>query len=114
MFQDNLLFFLKASPEQGSGNALVQFLPIIAIFFVFYFLLIRPQQKKQKDVQLVRENLKKGDKVITSGGIYGQVVGIDQQSIMLKVDEKTKIQVLKAAIAGKQESDTDKIDLEKP
>jgi preprotein translocase subunit YajC len=92
------------APPEGQNNPFMGFLPIIAIFFVFYFLLMRPQQKKQKEIQGMRENLKKGDKVITTGGIYGQITGIGDQSVTLKVDDKTKIQVSKAAIAGQQES----------
>ena len=106
------MVFLMTQPDQGAQNLIIQFLPIIAIFFVFYFLLIRPQQKKQKDGQLMRENLRKGDRVITTGGIFGQIVGIEQTSVFLKVDEKTKIQVLKATIAGKQESEAEVTDLE--
>ena len=100
------LFFLIAPPSEGSPNPIVQFLPFIAIFFIFYFLLLRPQQKRQREVQKMREELKKGDRILTSGGIYGQVVGMGKRSVILKVDDKTKIQVDKSAIAGKQEAES--------
>jgi len=82
-------------------NPLVQFMPIILMFVIFYFLLIRPQQKKQKDLQNMIANLKKGDKVVTTGGILGVISSIQDNYIVLMVgDSDTKIEVLKGAIAG--------------
>jgi preprotein translocase subunit YajC len=82
-------------------NPLVQFMPIILMFAIFYFLLIRPQQKKQKELQIMITNLKKGDKVITTGGILGVISSIQEDYIVLTVgDSDTKIEVLKSAIGG--------------
>lgn len=91
---------------QGTeANPVMAFLPLILMFGVFYFLLIRPQQKKEKDRKNMIQNLKKGDRVVTSGGILGTVVGVKDSIVVLKVgDEDTKIEFLKSAISDKAES----------
>ena len=82
-------------------NPLVQFMPIILMFAIFYFLLIRPQQKKAKDLQAMIAGVKKGDKVVTTGGILGTVSSIQDDYVVLAVGESdTKIEILKSAIAG--------------
>ncbi len=77
-----------------------QFLPLILIFLVFYFLLIRPQQKKAKEHQSYLANLKRGDKVITGGGIYGQITGLTDNAVTLEIADNVRIKVSRAAIAG--------------
>ncbi|MFH1783120.1 MAG: preprotein translocase subunit YajC [Candidatus Omnitrophota bacterium] len=79
--------------------ALVQFMPIIFIFVVFYFLLIRPQQKKQKQHEAMITDLKKNDEVVTSGGIHGTIVNVKESTFVLKVDENVKIEINKPGIA---------------
>ena len=98
-----------APPPQGASEAthggmasLMQFVPLILIFVVFYFLLIRPQQKKQKELREMIEGLKKGDKVITTGGIYGEVENIKADVIILKIADKVRIEILKHAIQSKR------------
>ena len=88
---------------QGTeANPIVAFLPLVLMFGVFYFLLIRPQQKKEKDRQNMIQNIKKGDRVVTSGGILGNVVGVKDTIVVLKVgDGDTKIECLKSAISDK-------------
>ena len=82
-------------------NPLVQFMPMILIFVIFYFLMIRPQQKKQKELQTMITQLKKGDKVVTTGGILGTVSSLQDDYVVLTVGgSDTKIEVLKSAIAG--------------
>lgn len=82
-------------------NPLVQFMPIILMFAIFYFLLIRPQQKKQKELRAMIANLKKGDKVVTTGGILGVVSSIQDDYLVIMVgDSDTKIEILKSAVAG--------------
>ncbi|MDA8087760.1 MAG: preprotein translocase subunit YajC [Nitrospiraceae bacterium] len=76
------------------------FLPLILIFVIFYFLLIRPQQKKAKEHRQMLEAIKKGDKVITQGGIYGVVDQVDQHTLMLKIAENVKVKIGKAYIAA--------------
>lgn len=91
----------NASP-QGAGAMLQSFLPLILIFVIFYFLLIRPQQKKAKEHKDLLANLKKGDKVMTNGGIYGHIEDIDENTVTLKVGIKddVKIKIGRGYIAG--------------
>jgi preprotein translocase subunit YajC len=92
---------MAPSPEGGGpGGALAGFLPLIIIFVIFYFLLIRPQQKKQKDHQQMLTAIKKGDKVVTSGGIYGFVEQVGAKTVTLKVAENVKVKFGKAYIAA--------------
>lgn len=87
-----------AAPAGMAG--LAQFVPLILIFIVFYFLLIRPQQKKAKEHQNYLSNLKKGDKVITGGGIYGQIAGITDNVVTLEIADNVRIKVSRSSIAG--------------
>ena len=90
----------QAAPG-GSGNMLVSFLPLILMFVIFYFLLIRPQQKKQKEHELMIKNLKKGDKVVTSGGIIGTVLGVSDSQVVLKVGEdEVKLEFERSSVSG--------------
>lgn len=91
----------SAGKQSGPAGIFTSFLPLIIIMFIFYFLLIRPQQKQKKIHNELLSKLKKGDKVITSGGIHGVVVGInDKESIVvLRIDENVKVEVSRAAIS---------------
>jgi preprotein translocase subunit YajC len=94
-----------AMPPGGQGqggdmNTLLSFLPMVLIFVVFYFLLIRPQQKKAKDQRLMIENLKKGDSVITQGGMYGKIAAISDQVVTLEIADKVRVRVARSSIAG--------------
>jgi preprotein translocase subunit YajC len=73
---------------------------ILATFVIFYFILIRPQQRKQKELQKTIEALKKGDRLLTTGGIFGTVVGTKDNILVLKIDENTKIEIIKNAVAS--------------
>lgn len=84
----------------ASGPSFGFLIPIIGIFVIFYFLLLRPQQKKQKELQKMIEALKKGDRVMTTGGIFGTVVGLKDNILVLKIDENTKIELVKNAVAS--------------
>ncbi len=88
-----------AAAPAGMAN-IAQFVPLILIFIVFYFLLIRPQQKKAKEHQNYLSNLKKGDRVITGGGIHGQITGLTDTVVTLEVAENVRIKVSRSAIAG--------------
>lgn len=77
-------------------------LPWILVMGIFYLLLIMPQQKKQRKLQEMISALKAGDKVITSGGIYGTVVGLEGNTVQLRIADQVKIKVSRAAIAGLQ------------
>lgn len=90
-----------ASGQQGGGNMLVSFLPLALMFVIFYFLLIRPQQKRQKEHQTMLKALKKGDKVVTSGGIIGSVVGVAEDKVVLKVGEdEVKLEFERSAVSS--------------
>ena len=101
MFQMTSLIAQAGSP---ASNPFLAFAPMILMFVVFYFLLIRPQQKKQKELSQMVQNLKKGDRVVTSGGLIGTVAGVQNDYLILKVGEsEVKLEVLKSAVTGKRE-----------
>lgn len=92
-----------APPAGGAGEqppAIFQFLPIIFIFVIFYFLMIRPSQQKQKKLQQMQQDLKKNDKIITSGGIHGIVVGTRDHVVTIKISDNVKIDVSRASISN--------------
>ncbi|HEY9123443.1 MAG TPA: preprotein translocase subunit YajC [Bacteroidales bacterium] len=91
----NMLTVLLQAP---AGNPLVQLLPILLIIVVFYFFMIRPQMKRQKELKNFRDSLQKGDKVITTGGIYGRIVEIQDHVVFVEIDQNVKIKVDKAAL----------------
>jgi len=102
-YRMNIAYAMGSQPAAGQGGAQqwMSFLPLILLFVVFYFLLIRPQQKRAKQQKLFLENLKKGDKVITSGGLYGTITGITDDSVTIEIAEKIRVRVLKGAIVDK-------------
>lgn len=89
-----------AEPAAGGASAVGSFLPLILIFVFFYFFIIRPQQKKAKEHQQLLNALKKDDKVLTNGGIYGTVVQVRGDVIDVKIAENVKVQVAKSAISS--------------
>ena len=97
------LFFIAMTPPQGGGSegslisTLIMFGLIIAIF---YFLILRPQQKRQKDRQKMLDAVKKGDKVITAGGLHGVVAGIDEKTILLQVSDNVKMKFDRSAVSS--------------
>jgi len=101
----------SAVPGCGGGG-MAQMLPLILMFVVFYFLLIRPQQKKMKEHRAMLNNLKRGDQIITNGGLMGRISGITDKLVTLEVAEKIRVRVLRSHIAGKQ-ADMDSITTEK-
>ncbi len=88
------------APAAGQPSFLVQVFPFIALFFIFYFLMIRPQMKKQKAHQQILAELKKGDEVLTSGGIFGTIEGLTDKFITLEVADGVSIRVLRTQIMG--------------
>ena len=89
--------FASVAYAQGvadqAANPLFQMLPFVLIFFIFYFLIIRPQQKKQKEHQVMLDELKKGDRVVTTGGIHGVVSKIGEGTVTLEIADKVRILV---------------------
>ncbi len=75
-------------------------LPFVGMLLIFYLLLIRPQQKRQKEVKKMIEALKKGDRVITSSGLYGTVSGIKENVVVVKIAENVKVEMLKSSVTG--------------
>jgi preprotein translocase subunit YajC len=81
-------------------NPLLQLAPLLLIFVLFYVLMIVPMRKRQRAVQQLIENLKKGDRVVTSGGIYGEVAAVAGSEVVLKIADNVKVRVAKSAITG--------------
>jgi preprotein translocase subunit YajC len=92
--------FLTGQPagSAGQANPLVTFLPLILVFVVFYFFMIRPQMKKQKEMTNYRNSLKRGDKVVTTGGIYGRVYEVKENHILMEVGGDIKLKIDKNAV----------------
>jgi len=84
----------------GGSAAIVQFLPIVAIGLVFYFLVIAPASKQRKKQAEMLSALKKGDRVLTTGGIYGTIQGVEPDAVYLKIAETVKVKVARSAISG--------------
>ena len=94
--------------EGAGAPAILQFVPIVLVFAIFYFLLIRPQSQRQKALQAMIKNLKRGDRVVTSGGLKGSVVDIkeDSSSIVLKVAENVKMEFTKQSVVSVEADNT--------
>ena len=89
----------------AGGSPLSMLLPFVLIFAVFYFIVIMPAKKQQKKKDAMIAGLKKGDRIVTGGGIHGTVATVEDQSLLLKVAENTKIRISKSAVAGLVGSD---------
>jgi len=87
---------------QGQPGGITLFLPLILIMVIFYFLMILPAQRRQKKASEMIRNLKNGDKVITNGGIYGTIVGLEDDAVQLRIADQVKIKLSRSAIAGLQ------------
>ncbi len=91
--------YAQAAPASGPAGDLMTFLPMIAIFVVFYFLLIRPQQKKAKETRAMLSALQKGDEVVTAGGIVGRIAKLGEQYASIEIANGVEINVQRAAVA---------------
>ena len=94
----NILFILLQATTGTTANPLTSLLPLILIIVVFYFFMIRPQVKRQKELKNYRSSLNKGDKVITTGGIYGKLTDIKEQTVTIEIAENVRVKVDKNAI----------------
>jgi len=101
-----ILAFAPPATDGQASNPLVQFVPFILIFVVFYLLVFAPMRKKQKRHTEMLGQIKAGDRVITNGGIHGTVVGVTDHIIQLRIADKIKIDVSKSAISGMQQGDS--------
>jgi len=107
------LAYAMGTPPGGGGGSMSQiwsFLPIILIFVIFYFLLIRPQQRQKREHQNLLSNLKVGDNVLTTGGIYGRVTGLKDDKVTLEISDKVRVKVNRGNIAGVVKQDVLKSD----
>lgn len=104
-----LALMLFAPPTGGqTPNPIVQIVPLVLIFIVFYFFMIRPQQKKQKDREKLLDDIKRGDRVVTIGGIHGTVAGIEteKKTVLVQVADNVKIKFERSAIANIEKQET--------
>jgi preprotein translocase subunit YajC len=104
-----LLMGMGAQQGEGGGNPLIGLLPFILIIGIFYFLIIRPQNKKRKETEGMLKSLKKGDKVMTIGGIYGTVQSVKDTTVIVKIDDNVKVEFSRSAVSnivtpGKEET----------
>ncbi|MFH2053220.1 MAG: preprotein translocase subunit YajC [bacterium] len=95
-------FLAMASPgaEGGQGNPLLGFLPIILIFLVFWFMIIRPQKKQQDQRKAMIEAVKRGDRIVTAGGLYATVKDVKADRVVATIAENVKVEIAKSAISG--------------
>ena len=84
----------------GQGGTFGAFIPLILMFVIFYFLLIRPQQKKSKEHREMISNLKRGDRIITAGGIYGRITGLDDTTVTVEIADKVRVKVGRSNVAA--------------
>lgn len=94
------LILMAPSPDGGGGNLMSTIIMFGAIFLIFYFMIIRPQQKRSKEREKMLSNIEKGDKVVTSGGIHGIIAGIDEKTVLLAITENVKVKVERSAISS--------------
>lgn len=100
----HLLGIAQAQGQSPAGSPFASFLPLVLIFGVFYFLIILPQSKKAKVHQKMLAELKKGDDVLTSGGILGRIMDIKDDVVTLNVDDGVKLRVQRSAVSGRQKA----------
>jgi preprotein translocase subunit YajC len=93
--------YAMGAPGEGGQGGFGMFVPLILLFGIFYFLLIRPQQKRQKDHKALLSNLRKGDQVITAGGMYGRITGLTDTVATLEIAEKVRVKVARSQISTK-------------
>ena len=98
---DLLILMAPQGGEAGGGGSFVTTMIMFALIFViFYFMILRPQQKRTKEREKLLSELKKGDKVITSGGIHGKIVNVEEKTILVEVDENVKLKFERSAVSA--------------
>ena len=100
------LFVLAQASGPGGAGGWLSLLPMLLILVVFYFLLVAPMRKRQKELQQLVDKLQKGDRVVTNGGIHGEVAGIEGGVVLVKIADQVKIKVDKSAIARVEDRGT--------
>ena len=99
--------FAQAAPAGGAGSIMSMLPMMLAMFAIIYFLMIRPEQKKQKEKQKMLESLGKGEKILTIGGLYGTITAVKKATISLRIADNTIVTIAKSAIADKIDKDPD-------
>jgi preprotein translocase subunit YajC len=94
-----------ATPGQGAPSAWVQLLPFVLVLGIFYFIILLPMKRRQQKVQAFLSALKVGDRVVTTGGIFGTITRVTDQSLQLQIADKVRIEVSRAAVVGYQGQD---------
>lgn len=97
---DFLAYAMGSGGTGGQGGSFGAFVPLILMFAIFYFLLIRPQQKKAKQHRAMLSSLKKGDRVVSSGGLHGQITGLTEDVVTMEIAPKVRVKVSRNSIAG--------------
>jgi len=95
-----LAYAMGAPGGGGQGSQIMSFLPIILIFIIFYFMLIRPQQRRAKEHRNLLANLKAGEYILTNGGIYGKVTGIKENTLTVEISDKVRVKVSRGHVAA--------------
>jgi preprotein translocase subunit YajC len=90
----------EGGAAQGGMGGIISFLPIVAIIAIFYFLIIRPQNKRQKETQKMLAALKKGDRIVTIGGIHGTIQSVKESTVIVRVDDNTRLEFSRSAISN--------------
>ena len=104
MMMNNLLYVLLMTPQEGGeGGGIMSFLPLILIILVFYLFFIRPQMKKTKEQRKFRESLKKGDKVVSIGGIHGKILEVKETTVVMEIAQDIRVTMEKSAISMNKE-----------
>jgi preprotein translocase subunit YajC len=89
----------------GQANALAQLIPFALILAIFYFLILLPMKRRQKKIQEFQDSLKVGDKIVTTGGIYGKITRVNDRSLQIEIADRVRIEVARAAVGGYQGQD---------
>jgi preprotein translocase subunit YajC len=108
MAETTSLLALAGPARPGEPNPLASLVMMGLIFAIFYFVLILPMRRKQKKLEQLVKQLKNGDRVVLSSGIFGTIVGTDEDAFLVRIDDKTRIKVLKSAVSGLQAPGTEK------
>ncbi|MGD9015113.1 MAG: preprotein translocase subunit YajC [Candidatus Omnitrophota bacterium] len=85
--------------QPATPNPLINLLPLVIIFVIFYYLLIRPQKLSQKEHQKMIENLNKNDEIVTTGGLHGKIINLKEKTLILRIDENVKVEIEKNCVA---------------
>ena len=96
----NTIIAMAPSGNGGGGSFISTIIMFGAIFLIFYFMIIRPQQKRSKEREKMLSNIQKGDKVVTSGGLHGTIAGLDEKTVLLQVGDNVKLKFERSAISS--------------